>query len=74
MLVYLIGLVPLGIWQGSLRSTLGDLPAFVAVIAYLLFLRFLGSFLVRIVDFGHQREVAAHNQAVDASKQMRRKK
>jgi hypothetical protein len=73
MLVYLIGIFPLGMWQGSLRLAWGDLPVFVAVIAYLLLLRYLGFFLVRFIDFRSQQAVVAHNQAVDNSKQRRKK-
>jgi len=69
-----IGLFPLGMWQGSLRSALGELPALAAVIGYLLFLRFFGSLLVRIIDLTHRRAAVTHNQAVDAGRQRRKQK
>lgn len=74
MLVYLIGMFPLGMWQGSLRSAWGDLSAFVAVITYLLLLRLLGFLIVRFIDFRCQQVLVAHNQKVDISREQRKKK
>lgn len=45
--VYLLGLVPLGIFQAQVRMAIGhDGLAFAAVVLYLLGLRFLGRWLV----------------------------
>jgi hypothetical protein len=65
MLVYLLGMFPIGIWQGSIRSALGDLPALAAVIFYIFILRLLGTTLVRFIDFRRRQAIMAHNQAVD---------
>ena len=73
VLVYLIGMFPLGMWQGALRLAWGDLPALVAIIAYLLLLRLLGFLLVRFIDFRSQQAVVAHNKAVEISRQKRKR-
>jgi hypothetical protein len=41
--VYLVGIVVLGLTQAKVRVVLGDGWSFAAVIAYLVFLRFLGN-------------------------------
>lgn len=63
--VYLAGMFPLGYWQDSLRSLLGDWLALLSVIAYLLMLRLIGALLVRLVDFRHRLAVAEHNRLVE---------
>jgi hypothetical protein len=73
MLVYFIGMFPLGMWQGSLRSAWGDLPAFVVVVTYLLFLRLLGFLIVRFIELKSRQALMAQSHAVDISKQKRKK-
>lgn len=46
-IVYLVGVAALGLFQGQLRSALGDAVSFGLVIVYLLVLRGLGWVLVR---------------------------
>ena len=68
-LVYLLGMLPLGYWQHSLRIWLGDWQAFGAVLVYLLFLRLLGFLCVRLWEWKDERDIRMNNLAVEAKKQ-----
>lgn len=45
-LIFMLGLVPVALWTGALRSSLGDWLALAAVIVYLLLLRLVGDFVM----------------------------
>lgn len=66
--VYLLGLLPLGYWQGTVRALLGDWLAFAVCIAYLLLLRLIGWSLVRFVEYSHKRSIREHNRLVEERK------
>lgn len=68
--VYLAGMIPLGMWQNSVRLALGDWGSFAAVIGYLLVLRLLGYLAVQAVETHHQMGIRKHNLAIES----RRKK
>lgn len=68
VLVYLVGMLPLGYWQQPLRDWLGDWRAFAVVIVYLLFLRLLGSALVKIWEYKQARDTRMHNLAIETRK------
>ena len=69
VLVYLVGMLPLGYWQHPLRVSLGDWQAFAAVVVYLVLLRLLGSVMVRLCEYKEAREIRMHNLAIEARKQ-----
>lgn len=69
VLIYLVGMLPLGYWLHSLRAWLGDWRAFAAVVVYLLLLRLLGFLFVRLWEFKEARDIRMHNLAVEARKQ-----
>jgi hypothetical protein len=71
MLIYLIGILLLGYFQYSVRSLLGDLLSFVAIIGYLILLRLLGIAAVRAVEWRESVIIARHNAAVVAKKEAR---
>jgi len=70
-LVYLVGMLPLAYFQGSIRAMLGDPLAFVAAIGYLVALRLLGIAAVRIFEQREQISIDRHNAAVTAKKEAR---
>jgi hypothetical protein len=49
-IIFMLGLIPLALWQNALRSSLGDWLSFAAVIAYLLLLRLIGDSVMRAVQ------------------------
>ncbi len=69
VLVYAVGMFPLGLWQDRLRVALGDWPALVVVIGYLLLLRLVGLLVVRAVEQSHKVEIRKHNLAIEKRKQ-----
>lgn len=71
ILIYLIGVSLLGYFQYSVRSLLGDLLSFVAILGYLILLRLLGAATVRAVEWRERAIVARHNAAVVAKKEAR---
>ena len=71
VLIYFLGMFPLGYFQGTVRASLGDLLSFVAVIGYLIGLRLLGVAAVRAAVWRKQMAVAKHNSKVVAKKQAR---
>lgn len=71
VLVYLVGMLPLGYWQHLVRAWLGDWQALAAVVVYLLLLRLLGSALVRLWEYKQARNIRMHNLAVEARKRER---
>lgn len=73
-LVYFAGMFPLGYWQNSLRASLGDWLAFVALIGYLLALRLLGFLLVRWSEIRHKKSIIAHNLLVENRRKERSRK
>jgi hypothetical protein len=68
-LVYLLGMAPLGYWQGEVRAWLGDWQALGVVVVYLLLLRLLGTVCVRLWEYKGARDIRIHNRAVDEKKQ-----
>ena len=46
-IIFMLGLIPLALWQDALRSSLGDWLSFAVVIAYLLLLRLIGDSVMR---------------------------
>ena len=46
-IIFMLGLIPLALWQDALRSALGDWLSFAVVIAYLLLLRLIGDSVMR---------------------------
>lgn len=69
--IYLAGAFPLAYWQDSVRALLGDWLSFAAGIGYLLFLRLLGFWGVRLFELRQERTIAAHNRLVDSKKQQK---
>lgn len=69
VLVYMLGMLPLGYWQHSLRTWLGDWQAFGVVVVYLLVLRLLGFVFVRLWGYKEARGIRMHNLGVEARKQ-----
>jgi hypothetical protein len=70
-LIYLIGMVPLGYFQDSIRVMLGDPLALAAAIGYLIALRLLGMTAVRIFEWREKAAIDQHNAAVAAKKEAR---
>jgi hypothetical protein len=68
-LIYLLGALPLGYWQDSVRMWLGDWQALGALAIYLLFLRLLGFVTVRLWEYKEARDIRMHNVAIEARKQ-----
>jgi hypothetical protein len=71
VLIYFLGMFPLGYFEGTIRAWLGDLLSFVTVVGYLIVLRLLGVAAVRTAEWRKQIEVAKHNSKVAAKKQAR---
>ena len=69
--IYIAGAFPLAYWQDNVRALLGDWLSFVAIIVYLLFLRLLGFWGVRLLELRKIRMIAAHNRLVDSKKQQK---
>jgi hypothetical protein len=67
--IYLVGVLPLAYWQAALRASLGDWLSFAVVIGYLLFLRLLGYWAVRLLELRRQRAIAEHNRLIESRKQ-----
>ncbi len=67
-LVYFLGMPPLGYWQHSLRTWLGDWLAFAVILGYLLVLRLIGLLAVWLVEYRQRKAVIVHNLAVETRK------
>ena len=70
-LIYLIGMVPLGYFQSSVRGNLGDPLAFAVAIGYLIALRFLGIAMVQVLGWREKVAIEQHNAAVAGKKAAR---
>ena len=68
-LIYLLGMVPLGYFQNSIRAMLGDPLAFATAIGYLFALRLLGIAAVRILDWRVKLAIDRHNAVIATKKE-----
>lgn len=69
--IYIAGMIPLVVWQDSVRAALGGWQSLLVVVGYLFAVRLLGLLVVRVVDWSHMNAIQKHNRSVEARKQKR---
>jgi hypothetical protein len=55
-IIFLLGLIPLALWQDALRSSLGDWLSFAVLVVYLLLLRLIGDGVMRALQRRTERD------------------
>jgi hypothetical protein len=70
--IYLLGVFPLAYWQAAVRASLGDWLSFAVVVGYLLALRLLGYWAVRLLELRRKSVISEHNLLVERGGQRKK--